>query len=79
MFYYTNCLRLALHFKLAVGIEKSAETYDESQCSYVPQLDPSRDRELMELLPEYLVDEITFPRPHAAKFYARVMRALTEM
>jgi hypothetical protein len=32
----------------------------------------------MEMLPEYLVDEITFPRPHSAKFYARVVKALTE-
>jgi hypothetical protein len=32
----------------------------------------------MEILPDYLEDEITFPRPHAAKFYARVVKALTE-
>jgi len=68
----------ALHFKLAAGNEKSAESYDDVQCSYIPQLDPSRDRALMELLPDYLVDEITFPRPQAAKFYARVVKALTE-
>ncbi|KAH7314157.1 chromosome segregation protein Csm1/Pcs1-domain-containing protein [Rhexocercosporidium sp. MPI-PUGE-AT-0058] len=67
-----------LHFKLAAANEKSAESYDDAQCSYIPQLDPSRDKELMELLPDYLVDEITFPRPQAAKFYARVGKALTE-
>jgi hypothetical protein len=69
---------IALHFKLAAGNEKSADSYDDVQCSYIPQLDPSRDRALMELLPDYLVDEITFPRPQAAKFYARVVKALTE-
>jgi hypothetical protein len=68
----------ALHFKLAAANEKSAESYDDAQCSYIPQLDPSRDKALMELLPDYLVDEITFPRPQAAKFYARVVKALTE-
>ncbi|KAH8659059.1 chromosome segregation protein Csm1/Pcs1-domain-containing protein [Tricladium varicosporioides] len=67
-----------LHFKLSAANDKSADSYDDSQCSYVPQLDPSRDRALMELLPDYLVDEITFPRPQAAKFYARVVKALTE-
>ncbi|KAH7391465.1 chromosome segregation protein Csm1/Pcs1-domain-containing protein [Cadophora sp. MPI-SDFR-AT-0126] len=67
-----------LHFKLAAANEKSAESYDDAQCSYIPQLDPSRDKALMELLPDYLVDEITFPRPQAAKFYARVVKALTE-
>jgi hypothetical protein len=68
----------ALHFKLAAANEKSADSYDDAQCSYIPQLDPSRDKALMELLPEYLVDEIMFPRPQAAKFYARVVKALTE-
>lgn len=70
--------QLALHFKLAVANEKSADSYDDAQCVYIPQLNPSRDKSLMELLPDYLVDEITFPRPQAAKFYARVMKALTE-
>ena len=69
---------IALHFKLAATHEKSSDSYDDAQCSYVPQLDLSRDRELMELLPDYLVEEITFPRPQAAKFYARVVKALTE-
>ncbi|KAH6673684.1 chromosome segregation protein Csm1/Pcs1-domain-containing protein [Halenospora varia] len=67
-----------LHFKLSAANDKSTDSYDDAQCSYVPQLDSSRDRALMELLPDYLVDEITFPRPQAAKFYARVVKALTE-
>ncbi|KAG9243406.1 chromosome segregation protein Csm1/Pcs1-domain-containing protein [Calycina marina] len=67
-----------LHFKLAITNEKSAESYDDAQCSYVPQLDPSRDSALIELLPDYLIEEITFPRPQAARFYARVGKALTE-
>lgn len=69
---------LALHFKLAAANEKTADSYEDAQCNYVPQLDPSRDKDLMDLLPDYLVDEITFPRPQAAKFYARVVKALTE-
>jgi len=69
---------VALHFKLATANETSPENYDERQCTYVPQLDPSRDEDLMELLPDYLVDEITFPRNQAAKFYSRVVKALTE-
>lgn len=72
----TNAL-LALHFKLAIGNENS-ENYDEAEFMYMPQLDPSRDAALVEMLPDYLVEEITFPRPHAAKFYARLMRSMTE-
>lgn len=45
--------------------------------TYKPQLDPSRDGELMDILPDFLVEEITFPRPHASKFYARVIKSLT--
>lgn len=44
----------------------------------MPQLDPGRDRDLIDLLPDYLVEEITFPRAHAAKFYARVIKSLAE-
>lgn len=69
---------IALHFKLSAANEKASESYEDAQCQYVPQLDPGRDSALMELLPDYLVDEITFPRPQAAKFYARVVKALTE-
>ncbi|KAI1003975.1 hypothetical protein K3495_g4236 [Podosphaera aphanis] len=67
-----------LHFKLATGNEKSADSYDDIQCSYTPLLDPSRDKALIEILPDYLAEDITFPRPYTAKFYARVFKALTE-
>jgi len=77
-FSYLLTLDTALHFKLAVANEKSAESYEDAQCQYVPQLDPGRDKTLMGLLPDYLVEEITFPRPQAARFYARVGKALTE-
>ncbi|KAI0478767.1 chromosome segregation protein Csm1/Pcs1-domain-containing protein [Xylariaceae sp. FL0804] len=66
-----------LHFKLVVGID-GADKYDDMQFMYLPQLDADRDQELVDMLPDYLVEEITFPRLHAAKFYARVMKALTE-
>ncbi|KAL5614442.1 hypothetical protein BROUX41_004547 [Berkeleyomyces rouxiae] len=68
-----------LHFKLAIEQEDGSNgEYEEAQFTYRPQLDENRDSELIELLPEYLTEEITFPRPHAAKFYTRVSRALME-
>lgn len=67
----------ALHFKLAMGND-GADSFDEVQFTYLPQLDAGRDEELIESLPDYLVEEITFPRPQAARFYARVMKSLTE-
>lgn len=69
---------LALHFKLAIANENSDQNMDEAEFQYKPQLDERRDKDLIELLPEFLVDEITFPRAHAAKFYSRVLKSLTE-
>lgn len=76
--YLDTYWRIALHFKLTAANEKAAESYEEAHYQYIPQLDPSRDRELVELLPDYLISDISFPRPQAAKFYARVVKALTE-
>ncbi|CAN8102420.1 unnamed protein product [Discula destructiva] len=67
-----------LHFKLAIANENSDENLDEAEFMYKPQLDERRDAQLIEILPDFLVEEITFPRPHAAKFYARVLKSLTE-
>jgi hypothetical protein len=59
-------------------VDGTSDNYEETQFQYMPQLDERRDEELISLLPDFLVEEITFPRPHAAKFYSRVMRSLTE-
>ncbi|KAH8172663.1 chromosome segregation protein csm1/Pcs1 domain-containing protein [Sarocladium implicatum] len=67
-----------LHFKLAVDRVDPGESYSDVEFSYRPQLDDSRDEELIELLPDFLVEDIAFPRTNAAKFYARVMKSLTE-
>ncbi|KAI8630586.1 hypothetical protein F5Y19DRAFT_51264 [Xylariaceae sp. FL1651] len=67
-----------LHFKLAIGVDGSSDKFDDAQFMYMPQLDAARDEELMDTLPDYLVEEITFPRLHAAKFYSRVVKALSE-
>jgi hypothetical protein len=68
----------ALHFKLSISPDETSENIDEAQFMYMPQLDANRDRDLMEIMPDYLVEEITFPRSHAARFYARVTKSLTE-
>ena len=57
---------------------EAAESYEELQFTYRPQLDDDRDSDLIEVLPDYLTEEITFPRHQASKFYARVIKALTE-
>ncbi|CAM1511113.1 Fc.00g086260.m01.CDS01 [Cosmosporella sp. VM-42] len=67
-----------LHFKLAVERTDAGENYDDGEFTYKPQLDPRRDADLIDMLPDYLVEEITFPRPQASRFYARVIKALTE-
>ncbi|CAK7198268.1 hypothetical protein SEUCBS139899_000927 [Sporothrix eucalyptigena] len=69
----------SLHFKLCIDEEDADNNdSDSAQFVYTPQLDPRRDAALIEQLPDYLVEEISFPRMQAAKFYKRVMQALTE-
>ncbi|KAM4064756.1 chromosome segregation protein csm1/Pcs1 domain-containing protein [Hirsutella rhossiliensis] len=67
-----------LHFKLALERGSRTDNYEDVQLTYRPQLDVDRDSDLMELLPDYLVEEITFPRSHASKFYSRVIKSLSE-
>lgn len=71
-------LDVALHFKLGVANENSPNAFEDAEFQYKPQLDPHRDKALIDLLPDFLIEEITFPRPLASKFYARVMKVLTE-
>lgn len=51
---------------------------DDAEFAYTPLLDAKNDGELMELLPEYLTEEICFPRSSAAKFYAKVLDSMTK-
>ena len=69
--------KTALHFKLAVASDTDAKiNYEDTSFTYTPRLDPNRDRDLLELLPDYLSEEIAFSRVNAAKFYGRVVDTL---
>jgi chromosome segregation protein Csm1/Pcs1 len=71
----------ALHFKLAVSHDadcKTASSLDAAEFHYMPLLDTNRDKELVDLLPEYLAVDITFSRQHAWKFYTRVIDTLAK-
>ncbi|KAK4905599.1 hypothetical protein LTR66_017796 [Elasticomyces elasticus] len=67
-----------LHFKLFIDAEEAKTTsFEEIEFLYTPQLDQSRDKELLEIMPAYLAEDITFARANASKFYARVVDTLT--
>ncbi|KAJ9669752.1 hypothetical protein H2201_000137 [Coniosporium apollinis] len=79
-----NCIQTGrngtLHFHLSVATEEakaSSTTYEDAEFAYTPLLDENRDRELLDILPDYLTEEICFPRSSAAKFYAKVGESLT--
>ncbi|QUC20793.1 uncharacterized protein UV8b_05034 [Ustilaginoidea virens] len=67
-----------LHFKLALESVHASDNYEDVQFTYKPQLDIGRDSDLMKILPDYLVEEITFTRTQASNFYARLNKSLTE-
>ncbi|KAK8207410.1 chromosome segregation protein Csm1/Pcs1-domain-containing protein [Phyllosticta capitalensis] len=69
-----------LHFHLAIesGGKASSQSYDDAEFAYVPLLDENRDSQLLEILPDYLTEEICFPRNNAAKFYSKIAECLTK-
>jgi len=68
----------ALHFKLYIDHEEAkSQSFEEVEFLYTPLLDANRDRDLIEIMPPYLSEDITFARENAAKFYARVVDTLT--
>ncbi|EZF34064.1 Csm1 domain-containing protein [Trichophyton interdigitale] len=70
-----------LHFKLGVSHNmdnRSTASLEAAEFHYIPLLDENRDRDLLEILPDYLSVDITFSRQHAATFYSRVVDRLTK-
>ena len=73
----TNCICLsALHFHLSTPsgypTSKSSTDYQDAEFDYTPLLDEKRDQGLLEILPDFLTEEIQFPRSHAAGFYTKL-------
>ncbi|KAL9090499.1 MAG: hypothetical protein Q9165_005260 [Trypethelium subeluteriae] len=74
-----------LHFHLTVAKPATSNepktpsnSYEEAEFGYEPLLDPSRDKELKDMLEDYLQEEIYFPRRQAARFYSKVMDCVTK-
>jgi hypothetical protein len=67
----------ALHFHLTVAAS-SDSNYEDMEFVYQPLLNEQRDRELLDLLPDYLTEEICFPRGQAAKFYCKVVDSMSK-
>lgn len=65
-----------MHFHLT--IVASSEAYEDTEFVYQPLLNEQRDKELLDLLPDYLTEEICFPRAQAAKFYGRVVESMSQ-
>ncbi|KAL8818479.1 MAG: hypothetical protein Q9223_002885 [Gallowayella weberi] len=70
-----DCIQTGRNGRIVTNTD---ESYEETEFQYTPRLDNDRDRDLLELLPDYLSEEITFSRHNAAKFYGRVVETLTK-
>lgn len=76
----------ALHFHLTVCNDSSVVnpktpsglSYEDAEFAYEPFFDEGRDRDLIDILPDYLTEEICFPRNHAVKFYTKVVDSMTK-
>jgi len=49
---------------------------EDAEFAYEPKLDESRDGDLIDILPDYLVEEICFPRSHAEKFWSKLHESM---
>ncbi|KAG9590024.1 hypothetical protein KCU77_g8975, partial [Aureobasidium melanogenum] len=75
-----------LHFHLTIATDEaitnpktpSGLSYEDTEFAYEPLLDANRDADLMDILPDYLTEEICFPRNHAVKFYTKVVESMTK-
>lgn len=56
----------------------STAEFESAEFQYMPLLDANRDRDLVNILPDFLTFDITFSRSQASKFYTRVIDALTK-
>jgi hypothetical protein len=65
-----------LHFQLTILNDE--DSYEDAQFVYTPQLDEKRDSELLDLLPEYLTEDIEFPRHQVARFYEKILESMTK-
>lgn len=65
----------ALHFHLTVA--SGSDSYEDTEFIYQPLLNEQRDKDLLDLLPDYLTEEIYFPRGQAAKFYCKVVDSMS--
>lgn len=66
-----------LHFQLSIS-NASDQAFSDAEFVYTPLLDEKRDAELLDLLPDYLTEEICFPRNHVAKFYMKVLDSMAK-
>ncbi|KAF2824108.1 hypothetical protein CC86DRAFT_447072 [Ophiobolus disseminans] len=65
-----------LHFHLTIA--SGSDSYEDTEFIYQPLLNDQRDKELLDLLPDYLTEEIFFPRGQAAKFYCKVVDSMSK-
>lgn len=79
----TSLIALRFHLSVSHPDAKATATpgtsYDEEEFAYAPLLDAKNDRQLLEILPNYLTEEIVFPRPSAARFYQKVIDSMSRM
>ncbi|KAK4629805.1 uncharacterized protein CLAFUR5_07757 [Fulvia fulva] len=75
-----------LQFHLSVGNDATTPNpktpsglrYEDAEFAYEPLFDEKNDKALLDILPDYLTEEICFPRNHAQRFYSKVVDSMTK-
>jgi hypothetical protein len=72
---------IALRFNLCIEDPlltrtPAARSYEEAQMTYTPMLDEKNDKHLVDILEDFLIEDICFPRNHAQGFYTKVRECM---
>ena len=67
---------IALRFNLSFEEPEPNSRFDDMQMTYTPILDEKNDRHLLDILEDFLVEDICFPRNHAQGFYSKVRESM---
>ncbi|KAJ3532548.1 hypothetical protein NM208_g8395 [Fusarium decemcellulare] len=67
-----------LHFKLTVANGEKSDRYEDMVFSYQPRFVDGHDRDLQDMLPNFLVLDIDFERSNVPKFYKRLFDSMTK-
>ncbi|KAF2665617.1 hypothetical protein BT63DRAFT_428577 [Microthyrium microscopicum] len=71
-------LRFTLNFREKPATTPGTSVYDEPEITYTPILDEKNDKHLLDILEDYLLEEIEFPQNNLQRLYTTIRDGMTK-